>query len=150
MSYDIEIQERRPVGIASVRKDISQSEIAEWVQEAVDTIFSALGRAGSRPAGPMHMRYHTWADDRTECEVGFPISGAMPDDLDDSEIPGGRSARVLHVGPYPQLAQAYEAITAWIELSGETPGSAPYEVYLNDPRETAPEDLQTEVVWPLG
>lgn len=150
MDYSVAIEDRPAVPIASVRKEIDQSAIGAWMGEAVGLIMSALAAAGLGPTGPMYSRYHTWVDDRTDCEVGFPISGPAPDPLNSSEIPAGQSAATLHVGPYQEIPAAYEAITAWLESRGIAPGAGPYEVYLSDPGSTPPARLETEVVWPLA
>jgi effector-binding domain-containing protein len=119
------------------------------VQEAIGRIFGALGAAGMYPTGPMYCRYHTWQGDRTDCEVGFVISGPAPEGLDASELPAGRCAVTVHTGPYEGLSGAYEALTAWIEQNAAF-GAGPYELYLDDPQRTEPEKLRTEVVWPLA
>lgn len=150
MSYDVKIEDRQPMTVASVRKEIAQDQIGVWVEEAVGRLFPALGAAGVSPAGPMVCRYHTWEDGRTECEVALPVSGEVPDTLDESELPGGRSATVLHVGHYDDLSNAYDALSSWIESAGEAPAAGPFEIYLNDPSVTPPEEWQTQVVWPLG
>lgn len=150
MQYDVQVEDREGVPIASVRKEINQSDIGAWVSEAAQVIFPALGAAGLRPIGPMYSRYHTWADDRTDCEVGIPISGSAPAGLTASEIPAGRSASTVHVGPYDTIPAAYEALTRWMENAGVASGPGPYEVHLSDPATTPPDQLKTEVVWPLG
>lgn len=150
MSYDIQVEERATTPIASVRKEIDQSEIGRWIDEAVGRIFPALGAAGVVPSGPMVCRYHTWRDGRTLCEVGIPVQGSVPDGIDASELPGGRSATVVHVGQYDDLSKAYDALSAWMEESDESAGVGPYEIYLNDPRSTPAENLETKVIWPLA
>lgn len=149
MDYTVRVSDRPVVQLASVRKEIDQSEIGLWVEEAVGLIVPALGAAGLSPTGPMVSRYHTWADDRTDCEIGLPISGDVPAGLSASATPAGRSAVTVHVGPYDGIPAAYEALTAWMDANGEAPGVGPYEVYLDDPGSTAPSEMRTEVVWPL-
>jgi effector-binding domain-containing protein len=149
MSYDIRVEDRTAIVTASVRKEIAQAEVGPWVQEALGRIFPALGAAGLHPTGPMYCRYHTWEDDRTECEVGFVISGPAPEGLDASELPAGRSAVLVHTGPYDGLRGAYEVLSTWIEQN-ETFGVGPYELYIDDPQHTDPEELRTEIIWPLA
>jgi AraC family transcriptional regulator len=67
------------------------------------------------------------------------------------EIAGGEFAVLTHVGPYAQLCFAYQWLYGqWLPSSGREPGEAPvFEVYLNNPRETAPTELVTEIWLPL-
>ncbi len=138
------------MAIASVRKEIAQTELGEWIDDALGQIFPALGTAGLHPTGPMVCRYHTWADDRTDCEIGFPISGPAPGGLESSETPGGRSAVTVHVGRYEGLGNAYAALSDWMESEGVAPGTGPYEVYLDEMGSVPPDEMRTEVVWPLA
>jgi len=66
-------------------------------------------------------------------------------------IPGGDHAVTIHKGPYEQLKETYAALCGqWIPAHGREPRSAPsVEVYLNDPGQTAPEELLTEINIPL-
>ncbi len=62
----------------------------------------------------------------------------------------GRCAQLLHVGPYaaegPSLAALHEAIAA----AGLRPRGRHHEVYLGDPRRSAPEKLRTLLRHPVG
>lgn len=61
----------------------------------------------------------------------------------------GRCAQVLHVGPYaeeaPTIAQLHEGITA----AGYRPHGRHHEIYLGDPRRSAPEKLRTLLRQPV-
>jgi AraC family transcriptional regulator len=63
----------------------------------------------------------------------------------------GKCAVFLHKGPYNTLWQTWNAIYRdWLPSSGATLRDAPpYEVYLNDPERTKPEDLETEIYVPI-
>ena len=52
-------------------------------------------------------------------------------------------SQVLYVSP------AYEALSAWIEENGYEPTGVAYEFYLNDPGEVPPEELMTQISFPL-
>ncbi|MDE9449437.1 AraC family transcriptional regulator [Aliiroseovarius sp. Z3] len=75
-----------------------------------------------------------------------------PDGFESVDIRGGRTAVMTYKGPYATLKSGYDALYGvWLPQSGETPADLPcYEVYLNDPRETAPEDLLTDLCMPLA
>ncbi|WP_232316546.1 AraC family transcriptional regulator [Candidatus Burkholderia verschuerenii] len=67
------------------------------------------------------------------------------------EIEGGEFAVLTHVGPYAQLCFAYQWLYGeWLPASGRETGDAPvFEVYLNNPRDTAPGELVTEIWLPV-
>ena len=76
---------------------------------------------------------------------------AMPDNLEDVVVPGGRMAVMHFKGPYAGLKTAYDYLFGqWLLNSGNEPRDAPcFEVYLNDPSQTAPDDLLTDICVPL-
>jgi AraC family transcriptional regulator len=67
-------------------------------------------------------------------------------------ICGGEYATTTHIGPYEKLGETYAKLMGeWLPRSGRELKSAPcFEVYLNDPGSTAPEDLLTEIHVPLN
>jgi AraC family transcriptional regulator len=66
-------------------------------------------------------------------------------------IAGGKYAVFLHAGAYEGFQQTYDQIfKAWLPGSGEKLREEPcFEVYLNSPDQTKPEDLRTEIWLPL-
>lgn len=100
--------------------------------------------------------YFDSPDDVAEAELhsfaGAEFTGeALPEGMDEVSLPGGKAAVLTYKGPYSGLAVAYHSLFGnWLPGSGEEPADHPcYEVYLNDPRDTAPEDLLTEICLPL-
>jgi effector-binding domain-containing protein len=65
------------------------------------------------------------------------------------EIPGGKLAQCLYIGPYNKIEPAYNALTEWVKENGYEATGVAYEFYLNDPGEVAPEELLTQIVFPL-
>ena len=57
-----------------------------------------------------------------------------------------------HTGSYSHLGQTYaEFLGQWLPRSGRELRDTPcFEVYLNDPQSTAPEDLLTDIYAPLA
>ena len=62
-------------------------------------------------------------------------------------IPAGEYAVALHKGPYTELEKSYgQLMGQWLPKSGREFGEQPsFEVYLNSPDETQPEELLTEI-----
>lgn len=66
------------------------------------------------------------------------------------ELPAGEYATTLHVGPYEQLDQSWGLLMQWLaEGDREAEMSVCFEVYRNDPRNTPPAELETELYIPL-
>ena len=62
----------------------------------------------------------------------------------------GLSAQVLHVGQYADEAPTIERLHAFIAEQGHTLRGKHHEIYLSDPRKTAPEKLKTILRQPVG
>lgn len=66
------------------------------------------------------------------------------------EVPGGTVAWLIHRGAYEELGIAYHALSAWAQEHGHEQGAPLREIYLNDPAEVTTEELETEVLFPIG
>jgi len=64
---------------------------------------------------------------------------------------GGNYAVLRHSGPYPEMKEAYRWLyREWLPRSGRDGADAPpFELYVNMPGTTAPEDLLTDIHVPL-
>ncbi len=73
------------------------------------------------------------------------------DNLGVQTIPGGDFAVATHQGPYSALGEAYAALFGqWLPRSGRRLRPLPcFEVYLNSPDGTEPEELLTDIHVPL-
>ena len=61
----------------------------------------------------------------------------------------GRSAQLLHVGPYATEGPTIQRLHAFIADRGCEPVGKHHEIYLNDPSRTAPEKLRTIIRQPV-
>jgi hypothetical protein len=61
----------------------------------------------------------------------------------------GQAAQVMHVGPYAAERPTIERLHAFIAEQGLTPVGRHHEIYLGDPRRTAPEKLRTILRQPV-
>jgi hypothetical protein len=61
----------------------------------------------------------------------------------------GPSAQVLHLGPYADEGPTIERLHAFIEERGYTKRGKHHEIYLGDPRRSAPERLKTIIRQPV-
>jgi len=65
-------------------------------------------------------------------------------------VPAGRWGRVLHLGPYAAEGPSIARVVAAIEREGGAPGPDHVEIYLNDPRRTAPQKVRTVLLVSLA
>ena len=61
----------------------------------------------------------------------------------------GLSAQILHVGPFSEETANIQKIHAFIEKQGYDFNGKHHEIYLSDPRRTAPEKLKTVIRQPV-
>ena len=150
---DVAVENLQPVAVASVRRTTTESELPSIFDSSSRAILTALGEARRQPKGHMFARYHHFEPQHVDVEIGLPVDGfAQPvGDVAPSSLPGGEVASVLHVGPYPGLGSAYDALYAWARENNVTEPGAPWEVYLNTPLDQPDQSkLETKVYLPLG
>jgi len=79
------------------------------------------------------------------------VEPAATDGLTYQTLPGGRWAVFRHVVPYDTLWQTWQATYRdWLPTSGEELRDAqPFEDYVDDPSQIAPEVLRTDIFIPI-
>ncbi len=146
---------------AAVRLRTSTEKLSEVFDLHLPNIADRLADMGVEPAGPPYARYHAYADDETDVEIGIPVRMPPPNvrplaeaqegEMAASELPAGPAALAVHVGPYQELRRTYDELHDWIHAQGRNEGPGPWESYVTDPTEVDdPADLRTEVFWPLA
>jgi effector-binding domain-containing protein len=87
-------------------------------------------------------------------DVGFPVASAQlpkgTTDVKAGQTPTGPALKALHRGPYATLRHTYDSIGEHLKRIGAPMPAVSWEVYLNDPQTTAPDDLLTEVFFPIA
>ncbi|MCL4248415.1 MAG: GyrI-like domain-containing protein [Anaerolineae bacterium] len=151
MSYKCEVRVQVPKTTLTVRTRTPVSHLPQVLGQAFDEIMAYLGALGEQPAGPPFVVYHNMDMQNLDIEIGFPVSKRLPgkDRVQAGNLPEGRVATCLHTGPYSEIGQAYEALSKWVDENGYQATGTAIEIYLNDPEVTAPDKLQTQIVYPL-
>jgi len=88
---------------------------------------------------------------RSQAGWMLDAEAAVPEAMEEVHLAAGPAAVLHFKGPYSGLQAAHDYLYgAWLPESGrEAADAPPYEVYLNDPSEVAPEELLTDIVVPL-
>lgn len=151
MSYGFSIQEQPRLGVSSVRTRAAVQDLSDVLTREYGRIMERLGKQGLRPSGPPFVIYRNLDMQDLDIEAGFPVADAFVNDGDVvlSEIPAGRVATCMYTGPYDRIGEAYDGLMAWMEEQGVHGTGPAYEFYLNDPADTPPEQLQTDIRIPI-
>jgi len=146
MKFTIENVSSRPV--VGIREQTKMTEIGNKMGALVPELVTF---AGDRVAGPPLARWHTWEGDAGEMEVAIPVREptAGTDRIQASELPAGRAAIAMHIGPYDNLKDTWTALGEWMKEQALEPAGAPWEEYLSDCDQTPPDQLMTRIVWPV-
>jgi effector-binding domain-containing protein len=106
---------------------------------------------GEPPVGAPFVAYYNMDMQALDVEIGIPVARALPgkDTIYAGEIPAGKYATCVHTGPYDAAGAAYTALTQFVMENGYEATGVAYEVYLNDPSNTPPEGLMTQILFPL-
>ena len=152
MTYQCQLLDRPAQPALAIRTRTSVQNLPHVLGPAWGAILQYAGRMGVQPSGPPFVAYHNMNMQDLDIEIGFPFAQELKGEgaVLAGEIPGGKAAVCLHVGPYDQVGVAYEALRKWTEAHAYTPSGVAYEFYLNDPRSTPAAELQTQVVFPLN
>lgn len=149
--YRCDIIERSAQPALTIRTRVSLPSLAQTIGESIFAIAQYAGGKGFIPSGPPFLAIHGFDGLERDIEIGFPFQPGIEgrDNIKVSEIPGGKAATYHHVGPYEHLPEIHAALEQWLNTNGHAISGATYEIYLNDPRTTAPKNLETEIMYPL-
>lgn len=152
MPYDITVKEIPEQTVAALRTPTTLGTIGATLADGFGRLVHRVGVAGGTMTGPPFVVYHTIIDEQTdgEIEICIPATDVAADgEVQRVVVPTHTVASTVHRGPYEQVGPAYHTLSGWIQEHGHEIAGPPRERYLNDPQEVAPEDLLTEVQWPL-
>jgi AraC family transcriptional regulator len=151
--YSIEIRQLPVIRVAG----LYHQGAYQGIGATFERLFALAAARGL--VGPQTRSFGIYHDDpsvtpaealRAEACLTVPEGFVADGELAALEIPGGRHAVLLHVGSYADLPQAYGWLRQWLPKSGEEASGRPcVEEYLNDPRNTLPSELKTEISLPL-
>ena len=97
-------------------------------------------REDGTPRGEPFVIYHAFGPDSIDAEACLPVPTAVRtrENIEYRELPAVTVVETLHVGPYDELGQAYQALTEWIEDHGFEAAGPVRERYLNEPGPDVP------------
>ena len=149
---EIEVRDLEPVTYAGLDCTGPYTQITAKIMEFMGTFF---GQGLTPTGGVITIYYNQPGPGVTENDlkwtIGMPISPASTPaaPLVKGEFKYPKVVFSVHVGPYDKLHETYAKMTAYLEANGWKPAGPVMEIYLNNPQEVAPEQLQTEIYMPV-
>ncbi len=151
MAFHCEIKEQETLPTLSIRARTPIQDLPKLLDESYAKIGAYLAELGEEPAGAPFAAYYNMDLHDLDVEVGFPVTKAVEGkgEIQAGQVPGGKLGSALHTGRYADIAPVYDALTQFVKDRGYEPTGVSYEFYLNDPEETPPTKLQTQILFPL-
>lgn len=142
MKYEMRVQTLQPATAAVVTETLPIATIGPFIGEAVGLVMQALQAQHAFPVGPPFASYHMQGETFV-VSAGFPVARPFTADgrVVPMELPGGPTVITMHVGAYDEVAQAYDAIMAWLPSQNLLPAGDPWEQYLDGPEVAQPRTL---------
>ena len=114
-------------------------------EAAVAAVEPAAPLEGTWWSGDDRLHFDLERPDGWRWTLAMPVSSAVRLE----KRPPQRVAWLVHHGPYEDEGPALAALYAFVAEQGLEPAGPHTEVYLNDPSQTAPADLRTELRVPV-
>jgi effector-binding domain-containing protein len=151
MAYEVSEKVLAPQLALTHRMRVTMATIGERIGAGFGVLMEHAAKTGAQWAGPPFILYPESCENEFDIVVCTPVvPGAVASgNVALEEVPGGRVATTVHVGPYPEVGKAYTALQKWMTDNGGRPGGPPREVYLNEPGAVPDAELLTEVDWPI-
>ena len=131
---------------------VEMMTIGAVISRAYAEAYPYLDSRGVAAAGPPFVIYleEPTAQGAFAVDICAPVGESVepPPGWSVEQLPGGRFASILHVGPYDRVGAAYGTLRAWIDEHGMVVSGAPREVYLSPPG-TAAAETRTVVEFPV-
>ncbi|UZJ39181.1 MULTISPECIES: GyrI-like domain-containing protein [unclassified Prosthecochloris] len=146
-AFQCELEDLEPRPALTIRLKTKAGDIAEMFDQGFSAIASYLEEKGKKPQGPPFAIYYNMDMDHLEVEFGFPVEEGIDGNasIQASMTPSGKAVTSLYIGPYEEAEPVYDALMKWISDNELEATGVAYEIYLNDPALTPPEQLKTQV-----
>jgi AraC family transcriptional regulator len=151
----VEVQTLQPQRVVFLRHTGPYNQVgATWAKLAAWAGPRGLFGPATRFLGISYDDPDITAPDKLRYDAAMTVSRpvAPEGEFGVTELAGGDYATLLHKGPYETLSRSYRLLFGgWLPKSGRELRDAPaFEIYLNSPQNTRPEELRTMIHVPLA
>jgi effector-binding domain-containing protein len=151
MVITCELREQIPQPVLSKRFRAPVEQLPDVLGETYQAIMQLLPTTDKQSAGPAFAAYYNMDMEDLDVEAGFIVARELKGegDIISRQLPGGRMAACVHTGPFSEMEPTYDALSKWIKDNGHEVTGVTYEMYLNGPPDTPPEEYKTQILMPL-
>ena len=145
MSYQIQLEDFAPCHTAVIRDHVKPAELARFIPAACGEVWKFARSAGLPKPGRHIALYLNDGLVEVGAEISEPFTGK--DRVLCSQLPTGRVATTVHLGPYNQLGNAHAAIRDWCAAHGHCLSGICWEIYghWQDRWNSNPSEIRTDV-----
>ncbi|WP_422356714.1 SRPBCC family protein [Roseivirga pacifica] len=139
-----------------LKTSCGMDEIGEAMAKDFSELMTAAEPIKGEVSGAPFTIYHKWniAKGKVDYTVGVPLKkvpDTIPNGLSLGSLPSSSTYTVTHTGPYHHLGNAWGAQMNLSRSKAykQNKKMDPFEVYVSDPSTTAPNELITEIRFPI-
>lgn len=146
-----EVKEQKMLKVLQSSAVVPMEKLPDTLGEIFNSVIGYLQEIGEAPAGPAFAAYYNQDMSALKIDAGFVVAKDVPETehLKMAAIPECKVAAYMHIGPYPELVKAYSMLMEWAKEQGLELVGTGYELYYNSPMNTPPEELKTEILFPV-
>ena len=149
------LKEIKPMTVAFIKVKGHFNQIPT----AFNKLYTWINEMEYKPCGPSIVVYYNIPgqvpDNELEWELRSKISEGVSQSEPNREGLGVKHlgtncvVSVIHKGPYEEIEGTYKSLSLWVEEKKYTINGPPEELYYNSPEKVTPEELLTEVRFPI-
>lgn len=151
----VTVKETEPTTVAFLNMKGPYTQISESFSKLYDWIEQKGYQTSGPPMGIYFNSPSEVPDDELVWDLLIPIDGEVDPSQPDKQGLGVKRLKTIqvastkHKGPYEEVWKTYERLAFWIKQNGYKIVGPAQEVYLTNPEETPPDELLTEVMFPI-
>lgn len=152
MSFEIEVVDLDPQPALVIEAEVAPQDLGAELARILPTVHGHVTARSGQMAGMPFLRYLDMGAATFKIQAGVPVTEPIEGDgeIRATELPGGRTATTLFLGPYHEVGKAWDAMGAWCAEHGIEVNFGGWDVYENDPSTVPdPSELRTRIYQPL-
>ena len=141
----------------AIKTECRVEDIGIQMEADMNSLYGYLEKNSIKPSEIPFSIYHKMDFVKSKCiyTTGVPVSDVptnLPSEIISGELPKMKVVSIKHIGPYRHIGNAWSA-GAMMLRAKEFKGNKkihPFELYLNSPKDTEENKLETRICYPVG